>query len=296
MVRFWKVAGKLTLLHVLMFAFATMVTIPFTVIAVINIGMEQIAANPEVITEWLEENMAVGRIMHTLSSATAIGAALIMYTAFERKQGWKLGFLRQGAGTELAAGLGLGILFISAGFLIILSLQGVRIVDAAFNSGIAVGLLLDLMLFVTVGFSEEIFSRGYVYGLVKRNSNIVTAVIVSSLLFAFLHSLNPAVFSTPFPIINLFLAGVLLALLREWSGGLWLPIGVHITWNFFQGDVYGMAVSGLETESILKLERLNEFISGGEFGLEGSFADTIVSAAAIAVLIVLLRRRRAGAT
>lgn len=295
MARFWKVFGKLLLAIVLNFAFATMVAIPVMVVAGIVYAMDPGASgDPLAVIEGLESNKLLNTIVNTLASASAIGAALLMYTAFERKEGWPLGWRQERAGVKLAQGLGLGIVFISAAFLIVLALQGVRIMDVSLTSGIAQGLLLDLILFITVGLSEEVFSRGYVYGLVKHNAGIVTATIVSSVVFSLMHSMNPAVFESPFPMLNLFLAGVMFALLREWSGGLWVPIGVHITWNFFQGDVYGSAVSGLEMSSIFKLERLNDFVSGGDFGLEGSFAVTLVSLAAIAVLIVILRRRKDG--
>ncbi|WP_274365437.1 CPBP family intramembrane glutamic endopeptidase [Paenibacillus thermotolerans] len=294
--RFWKVVGKLSLANVLNFAFAMMVAMPLMVIAGIYIAATSGGVgDPLAFVEQLESYKGLNTIVNTLGSASAIGAALLMYAAFEKKAGWPLGLRQLGAFRKLAQGLGLGILLISVGFLIILGLGGVRITGTAFDSAVVQGLLLDLILFITVGFSEEIFSRGYTYGLVRHHYGAVWATVVSSVLFALLHSMNPAVWDSAFPMLNLFLAGVLLALLREWSGGLWVPIGMHITWNFFQGDVYGMAVSGTETSSIVRLEQWNAFVSGGAFGLEGSFADTLVSLAAIGVLVLVLRRRKARA-
>jgi membrane protease YdiL (CAAX protease family) len=136
---------------------------------------------------------------------------------------------------------------------------------------------VQLLSFTAVAINEELFSRGYVQGLIKYHFNTKAAVIVSSLLFALLHSFNPGVFNNPLPLLNLLLAGVLLGVSREVSGGLWMPIGIHLTWNFFQGNVYGFAVSGLEVESVIRLEQTgNAIISGGSFGAEGSLLTSLI--------------------
>jgi len=61
------------------------------------------------------------------------------------------------------------------------------------------------------------------------------------------------------------------------SNNLWLPIGYHITWNYFQGNVFGFQVSGLSTESLYKLNTpVNNIITGGKFGPEGGLIVTFI--------------------
>jgi membrane protease YdiL (CAAX protease family) len=289
----WKVSGKAALAVVMLLFLNGWVSIPILIIGIAIVGLDAGAGlSPEEWTNQLGALPLLNTFGLALSSAAAILVVWILYSAFERDRSWSLGWGQAHRRKHLSIGLLLGIGWISTGFLLILAMGGVRIAGFAFTPDVGLALMLDLILFIVVGFSEEIFSRGYIYGLVKRHGGIPAAVVVSSLVFALLHSMNAAVFESVFPMLNLVLAGVLLALLREVSGGLWVPIGMHITWNFFQGDVYGMAVSGNQTSSILQLEIVHPFIAGGAFGLEGSFAATLISVAACVVLIGMVRNQR----
>jgi membrane protease YdiL (CAAX protease family) len=140
------------------------------------------------------------------------------------------------------------------------------------------------IVFFSVAVGEEVLSRGYLFGLLNYHFSRTTAIIVSSLLFALLHSLNPGVWSNPIPMIELILAGILLAVLRVISGGLWLPIGFHLTWNLFQGNVYGFKVSGLNVSSFIQnVPEGSVWVSGGQFGAEGSVIGFIVTLCAIGI-------------
>lgn len=145
-----------------------------------------------------------------------------------------------------------------------------------------------LALFIGVGISEELLSRGYhlknisegLSGLGKTPSFLI-ATVISSAFFGLLHAWNPN--ADFISILNICLAGVMFCIGRLCTGSLAAPIGLHITWNFFQGPVYGFAVSGSETAgSILKVKSTtNELWTGGEFGPEaglmGVFAIFIMS-------------------
>lgn len=124
---------------------------------------------------------------------------------------------------------------------------------------------------------------------------MITATIVSSLLFSLLHGADDGIFETPLPFINLLAVGVLLALMRQVTGGLWMPIGVHLSWNYFQGTVYGFSVSGAGMESVLHLQQqARPVLSGGVFGAEGSIVVTVLIICAILLFAIKNTRGNKG--
>jgi len=130
-----------------------------------------------------------------------------------------------------------------------------------------IGLLGGLVVFILVGVSEEIFSRGYHLQNLIEGLNLHWALFISSSIFAILHVLNPS--SSLMSTIGLLAAGYFLAYGWIRTHRLWLPIGLHIGWNFFEGNVFGFQVSGLDTfRLLLHTPSGPEFITGGTFGPE----------------------------
>ena len=63
---------------------------------------------------------------------------------------------------------------------------------------------------------------------------------------------------------------------------------MHLTWNFFQGPIFGFEVSGIESESIIKQSVTgNEILTGGSFGFEGSILATV----GIIIMILYLDKK-----
>lgn len=135
--------------------------------------------------------------------------------------------------------------------------------------------LIYLGIFIFVGFAEEISGRGYIMSALRQTQNLPVIILVSSIIFALLHSANSGMGLLPY--INLTLVGVLFAYMFVKSGNIWMPIGYHITWNYFQGYVFGFKVSGTDTEGIIStvVDEANIF-NGGAFGPEGGLYVTTV--------------------
>ena len=126
---------------------------------------------------------------------------------------------------------------------------------------------------------EEFFSRGYqlknlaegfngLWGLGPRGA-VLVATFVSAIIFGLLHAGNPN--ATWVSTFNIFLAGLFLALGYVLTGELALPIGLHMGWNFFQGNVFGFPVSGTganATTFIAIHQGGNPLVTGGAFGPE----------------------------
>ncbi len=206
-----------------------------------------------------------------LQEIIIIIAVLFFFYLFDQKNGWTLGLKEEMPVRKFFGGALLGVLMITVSFGVIWVLGGLSVIGVRWDFVWSTEFTYWLTLFLLVAVAEELLSRGYHYGLIAHLYSKQAAIIVSALIFALLHSMNDAVWSNPIPMLELFLAGVLFALIRIVTGGLWAPIGLHFTWNFFQGPVYGFEVSGTPMNSIVETEALGHpFISGGEFGAEGS--------------------------
>ncbi|MGE5429040.1 MAG: lysostaphin resistance A-like protein, partial [Methylococcaceae bacterium] len=144
----------------------------------------------------------------------------------------ELGFNPKGAIEKMAVGMSVGILVISIGFTTLLFFQQIQWKDTHF---VFTDLLTEVLLFSFVAFSEELLSRGYVLNNLMQSLSRKWALAISAFMFSFIHILNPNFSWLGF--LNIFLAGILLGLPYIYTRQLWLPIGLHLSWNFFQGPI-----------------------------------------------------------
>ncbi|HEY71505.1 MAG TPA: CPBP family intramembrane metalloprotease [Anaerolineae bacterium] len=128
-------------------------------------------------------------------------------------------------------------------------------------------LLIDFSFMLSVGIQEEVLSRGYHLQNLAEALNLHWGIFISSAIFALLHISNPhaSLAST----LGILASGYFLAFGWVRTRNLWLPIGLHIGWNFFQGSIFGFPVSGLRLFGLMRLEVNGpELITGGDFGPE----------------------------
>jgi membrane protease YdiL (CAAX protease family) len=164
-------------------------------------------------------------------------------------------------------------------------------------------MLLPVAAFLCVGVSEETVFRGYQLKNAAEGLNhpalgprwaILLAWVLSSVFFAVLHADNPN--ATPISTLNIVLAGLMLGFGYVLSGELAIPIGLHITWNLFQGAVYGFPVSGFGSfgATFLATDQDGpELWTGGSFGPEGGLLGLAVMLLGM-FLIALWTRLRTG--
>lgn len=144
--------------------------------------------------------------------------------------------------------------------------------------------------------SEEVVSRGYLLQNLAAGSNAPTGILISAALFGFLHLTNPN--AGPLAILNISLAGLFFGLYYLAEGTLWGPFGAHLAWNFAQGYLWGLPVSGImtfERNPLLDFEASgSNWLTGGAFGPEGGAAVSLALIAATIVLLITLARKSHG--
>jgi uncharacterized protein len=193
---------------------------------------------------------------------------------------------------------GIGITFVQMGFIYVLMLalgwltfEGFAWEFDPINVVIS-SVLTFFIAFIFVGWNEELLSRGYHLQTIASGLNLFWGVIISSAVFGLLHLGNPN--ATWVSAAGIFFAGVYLAYGYIRTKQLWLSIGLHIGWNFFEGVVFGFPVSGLDIYALTRIKVHGpELWTGGAFGPE---AGLIVLPSLIlgAFLIYLYTRMRAN--
>lgn len=180
--------------------------------------------------------------------------------------------------TELGAGLFVGAAAMTgvAGVGIAGGWFVVDGVGLSSDSVVLFGLLIGV--FIIVGVYEELLVRGYLltnlaegfrwFDRLDYRLAVAGATVLSSGAFGALHFMNPNATLLSSAVISA--AGVMLAVGYLYTGELAMPIGIHITWNIFQGLVYGLPVSGVELPVTLvgTATRGPATVSGGAFGPE----------------------------
>ncbi len=221
----------------------------------------------------------------------AAGATTWLFLHWERRP-WSTVGLDRRAGwmAELAAGIGLGAALMAAITALEIGTGWYRF-DGTVPAVAAVrDLGFGLVVYAAVAFGEELVTRGYVLQRLAEGWGRGWATVLSSLIFGLLHIGNPG--SGPIPILGIFMAGLMLAQAYWSSGRLWLPIGLHWAWNYFQGPVFGFPVSGTGASGLLRLVPVGpEPLTGGSFGPEASL---IGAGACLVGFIVLVRSRVAA--
>lgn len=142
------------------------------------------------------------------------------------------------------------------------------------------------------GFEEELITRSILMNYFAVNNGVMGGIIINSLIFAILHLGNPAFGILPF--INIMLIGIVFSLLFYISDDIFLPAAAHSFWNFAQGNIFGIEVSGMDeiSNTLLKTKLMaSDLISGGAFGFEGSIFVTLVEIVVIVILFIIIKRR-----
>lgn len=277
---------KIVLTIILMFALMNVLSI------LIGIILGIIATNG-ILTELsdIESSSLYFSVSIILQNIALILSSIIMWKSFDKKEAKLMGIINIKEGyKELGIGLFLGGMTITIVGIVLLLLGEVRLVNSLSKPNISYELVIGLIAFIAVGFGEEIFGRAYCMSVLKQTRNKYIVLGISAVVFAAMHLGNNGI--NFLALINLFLVGILFGYMFMKSGNVWMPIGFHITWNYFQGYILGFQVSGNEVNGIYQLQNsVNSYINGGTFGPEGGIIVTLILIITFFIVGVLYKNR-----
>lgn len=294
---FWRLLGQLVILALL--------TVLLTLLVALVIGLTSSIPQGELLgMELLAPSLMLTSTL--ITTAATLASVWVAGRLLDRRPFAAFGFhLSRRWWQDCAFGLALGALLMTGVFLVEWA-AGWITVEGFFRTGsseqpFALAFLTPLVLFVCVGIYEETLSRGYLLRnlsegfhlpWVGRRAAILAAWLISSIIFGVLHALNPnaSLVST----LNLIIAGLFLGLGYVLTGELALPIGLHITWNLFQGNIYGFPVSGVvfdQTTVIAIVQGGPDWVTGGAFGPEAGLVGLLATVVGGALTVAWVRRQ-----
>lgn len=198
-----------------------------------------------------------------------------------------VGIYRAYAFRKLGIGGLFGFIVFSVVVLILVLFGNISIVGNTLNQTVLLGIGLAFIGFCIQASAEELLMRGYLQTRLTQRYGDRFAIVCSAVVFTLLHGMNPNI--SIVGVTNIFLVGIIFSLIYRIDGTIWTVAGFHIIWNFVQGCIYGINVSGNELNfSFFKTKyHTDNLLTGGTMGIEGSIILTVL----FIVLIINLAKR-----
>lgn len=231
-----------------------------------------------------------GRML--LKNALVLGSVLLMYKLVIVRLGKdrRDDLTAERAVPDLAAGLLIGFLIMA------LAVAAAAVADVynIVGQGDSTELVRELAATAIMpAFMEELLFRGIFFRWLEQFAGSWLALLLTSAFFGAAHLMNPN--ATAVAAFGIAVeAGILLGSAYMLTRSLWLAMGIHAAWNFTQGEVFDVPVSGLDEHGLVQAKLSGPpLLSGGGFGLEASiFAMLIATAAGLVLLWLAIRRGR----
>ena len=295
----WNELWKQIIIFIIFFIVITIVqSIPlfiYTFIQGIIIGIQNPQISPEELNNvvYAIENSRTYIYILLFSNIIPIALTIAFCKFIEKRSVESMGFSKKNLLRNYIIGCVIGFVMISA-VIILNLLVGSMQIDSSYNmNGMETikFVAIYLIAFLIQGASEEIILRGYLMTSLGAKHNILIAILISSVIFAIFHIYNPGV--NLLAIINITLIGIFLSLYIISFNNIWGACAIHSIWNFAQGNIYGVEVSGINIQdSIFSIKSVQEqtLISGGAFGAEGGLGVSIILVLSIVILLMYMKR------
>lgn len=235
---------------------------------------------------YFHESPVQNAVIQVVLGLAAIGVYLAWGTFIERREVTELS--TPGLGREWAIGAlcGAGLYTASVGVLMLLGIYKVE----GFNS--LLFLLPNLAMAIKSGIFEELIFRGVLFRSVEAMLGSWAGILVSSIAFGIVHLMNPGTTMGGAIYIGVE-AGLLLSAAYLVTRRLWICMGFHMAWNYFQSAVFSGVVSGAVSDPGLLRATIEgpELLTGGSFGMEHSvIALVLCTTAGVILLLTAIRR------
>lgn len=217
-----------------------------------------------------------------------VAIALFYYARkFQRRNNASLGLTHPQKFTNYMRGMVIGLLMMLVSFLTLLVSGQIEVVNNLSNVSPLI-FIVFIIGWMVQGFEEELMCRSILMNYFAARRGVVAGIVINSLIFSLLHLANPGFGLLPF--ISIFLMGVVFSLLFYISDDIFLPAAAHSFWNFAQGNIFGITVSGgfAMKNTIIRTNLVgNPILTGGSFGVEGGIIVMIVELIVVGVLVKL---------
>jgi len=196
-----------------------------------------------------------------------------------RREGWQREF-----GMGLALGWGVAIVCV-----IPMILMGGLAIALSGRSAMWTWLLADAAFFLVLTLVEEVVFRGFGFQCLMRAAGPLAATLVYSLFYAVVQMMVPGASSVSFAVA--FLLALLLSTAYLRTRALWVGWGINFAWKGSRALLFGLIVSGVGSHSsVVESTPMGPTsLTGGYFGLDGTWVAFLILLAAFPVLVRITR-------
>ena len=199
---------------------------------------------------------------------------------------WRRMFL-----TQFWQGAAIGFAAITGLLLVLRAVGAVHFSGPALH-GMEIGqwAIIWALVFILVALREEFRARGYALFTISAGIGFWPAAILSAAFFGYSHHGNSG--EDWIGLFNVGLFGLLACLLLRRTGNLWMPIGLHMAFDWGETYFYGVANSGnvLPGHLLSSTSSGPAWLSGGSVGPEGSVLCTLLLVVVSLICATWLKR------
>jgi len=226
-------------------------------------------------------------IIEIIPFISLLFACLIMTRFVERRNFSTLGFQSKRVINDISIG------FLTGLFWITISFVGQYIFGTLYNGAqntipVSVFIVYGIALLINASLQEILF-RSYIFQSIENYSNVLTAIIITSVLF--LGSHIGAVKAGIIPSLNVFGAGLVFAIAYYKTKNLWMPIVIHFIWNFSVSSILYKPITEYKGLELFQLKG-SKLLAGGEDGVQTTILTTLTIIIVILLELLFLKPQK----